>query len=38
MGSRIQIWDKQLWEEKFLAAKEQFSEIKGREFLAKLGF
>ena len=38
MGSRIQIWDKQLWEEKFLAAKEQFREIKGREFLAKLGF
>ncbi|MBP1721598.1 MAG: cell division protein [Deltaproteobacteria bacterium] len=38
MGSRIQIWDQQLWEEKFLAAKEQFREIKGREFLAKLGF
>jgi MraZ protein len=38
MGSRIQIWDKQRWEETFQVAKEKFSEIKGKEFLAKLGF
>ncbi len=38
MGARIQIWDKQRWEETFQVAKEKFSEIKGKEFLAKLGF
>ena len=38
MISRIQIWDKQRWEQKFLVAQEKFSEIKGKELLAKLGF
>jgi MraZ protein len=38
MITRIQIWDKQRWEQKFQKAQEAFDQIKGKEQLAKLGF
>jgi MraZ protein len=38
MITRIQIWDKQRWEQKFQKAQESFDQIKGKEQLAKLGF
>jgi MraZ protein len=38
MITRIQIWDKQRWEQKFEKAQEAFDQIKGKEQLAKLGF
>jgi MraZ protein len=38
MITRIQIWDKVRWEETFTEAQEKFSQIKGKETLAKLGF
>ncbi len=38
MITRIQIWDKNLWEKKFIEAQERFNHIKGKETLAKLGF
>jgi MraZ protein len=38
MITRIQIWDKLRWEQKFQKAQEAFDQIKGKEQLAKLGF
>jgi len=38
MITRIQIWDKQRWEQKFQKAQEAFDQLKGKEQLAKLGF
>ncbi len=38
MITRIQIWDKARWDEKFTEAQEKFNQIKGKETLAKLGF
>ena len=38
MITRIQLWDKQRWEQKFQKAQEAFDQIKGKEQLAKLGF
>lgn len=38
MITRIQIWDKSRWDEKFTEAQEKFNQIKGKETLAKLGF
>lgn len=38
MITRIQIWDKERWEQKFQKAQEAFDQIKGKEHLAKLGF
>ena len=38
MITRIQIWDKAKWEQKFMEAQEKFNQIKGKETLAKLGF
>jgi len=38
MITRIQIWDKAKWDQKFMEAQEKFNKIKGKETLAKLGF
>jgi MraZ protein len=38
MITRIQIWDKGRWDQKFTEAQEKFNQIKGKETLAKLGF
>ncbi|MCK5009660.1 MAG: division/cell wall cluster transcriptional repressor MraZ [Deltaproteobacteria bacterium] len=38
MITRIQIWDKGRWDQKFMEAQEKFNQIKGKETLAKLGF